>query len=854
MATTEPSLRVSAHVLVQLGSELVTDVEQALLECVKNAYDADSIGCTIEIDTRETGEILDRAEAAKLMGFTKPAENVIVTLYKGEERLDPGLVTVAERDIVERHLNYTGRVTIEDRGTGITPDQILGSWLVISGSAKRAQGTGPKEKTKGGRTPLGDKGLGRLGSMKLGDILLVESATHESQPVAIARFRWADCTSVATVDEVPVFTEVRQNVTGLKGTRVSVLGLSDMPEWRRKGRIFEITQSLARLISPFEATSTFPVSITLDGVQNSLVSVTNEILRQAVAKFTFDWTRDEKGNGILIARAHLKKRLFTSSRSGVAKHRTETVFHNDDDSEFLKFLGTYSRTRGYSIEREGEWYVVLQKQSTWTDMLLDNGTLIEDPGPFHGAFYYFNLDQRDAPDEAAASGFGVTTKTIKDAAGIAVLRDGFRVRSPGDWLGIAQGMTSGSFYNLRDNNTIGYFALTGEKNYRLVEKSDREGFIEDAAFRGFFQIALSCKEFANAALENTRRALDALYKERLKKIEGQGSTPPAEPLGVVEASIAAARNAQETAQRSAKQLAEALSHLEKDGAGSPIAATAAMKIARDAVTSMSALGESLSRRPDAFAALRRAEAEKESVSEQSMALFESAAVGLSARGLAHELRTHITEIRQKMSAILNLAKKGNATEQKLSDHIRAVRAACSAIASSAALIDPLLPRTRNLKDRFSVRQFVDEYMSTRAHVFERENISFEVVGSDLTVRINRARLLQVLDNLVRNSVYWLNRGCVSGELVRPKAIRIEITATGFNVADSGPGVKRDIEDSIFELFVTGKPAGDPGQGLGLFIIRQLLIADGCDIALAAERNPEGRRFRFNVDLSAVVVR
>jgi hypothetical protein len=27
-------------VLVQLGSELVTDAEQAILECVKNAYDA----------------------------------------------------------------------------------------------------------------------------------------------------------------------------------------------------------------------------------------------------------------------------------------------------------------------------------------------------------------------------------------------------------------------------------------------------------------------------------------------------------------------------------------------------------------------------------------------------------------------------------------------------------------------------------------------------------------------------------------------------------------------------------------------------------------------------------------------
>jgi hypothetical protein len=41
-ATEQPQLRVGSHVLVQLGSELVTDVEQAILECVKNSYDADS--------------------------------------------------------------------------------------------------------------------------------------------------------------------------------------------------------------------------------------------------------------------------------------------------------------------------------------------------------------------------------------------------------------------------------------------------------------------------------------------------------------------------------------------------------------------------------------------------------------------------------------------------------------------------------------------------------------------------------------------------------------------------------------------------------------------------------------------
>ena len=73
---------------------------------------------------------------------------------------------------------------------------------------------------------------------------------------------------------------------------------------------------------------------------------------------------------------------------------------------------------------------------------------------------------------------------------------GFASRSQGHWLELSSGMTSGSTYNMRVDNTIGYFALTGESNYSLIEKSDREGFVEDAAYRGFMRIALKCRTFA----------------------------------------------------------------------------------------------------------------------------------------------------------------------------------------------------------------------------------------------------------------------------------------------------------------------------------------------------------------------
>jgi signal transduction histidine kinase len=80
-----------------------------------------------------------------------------------------------------------------------------------------------------------------------------------------------------------------------------------------------------------------------------------------------------------------------------------------------------------------------------------------------------------------------------------------------------------------------------------------------------------------------------------------------------------------------------------------------------------------------------------------------------------------------------------------------------------------------------------------------------------------------------------------------------LTASGFIVSDSGPGVDPDYESALFEIFVTAKPERDIGQGLGLFIVTELLRVDGCEISLLPEKNSDGRRYRFSVNLRPLVV-
>lgn len=860
MADESSSLKVSAHVLVQLGSELVTDVDQALLECVKNAYDADSLGCRIEINTRDVGEIVETATAGKLLGFAEAAEGVQVTIYDSEgNRVDGPTGSTRKLEpqaIVHRHLHYIGKVSIVDHGDGISQEKVASSWLVISGSAKRADGLGPKKPTKRGRTPLGDKGLGRLGTMKLGDVLEVESATGTDKPLTIARFRWQDCNGAATVDRVPVHTETRENTACFKGTRVNIYGLNDLPNWRRTKRLDEIARSLAKLVSPFEATSTFPVAITLDNNETSLGSVTEQVLSQAIAKFDFRWEFDEDGNEQLVAKAQFMKRLFTSARNAAQREKVDLAFNRDDGAGFREFLDTFGQTKGYTKSKPASdaCFIEFERRFGWTDMMLDSGVAIENPGPFRGAFYFFHLDSRDTPDDEAATGIGVNRALIKELSGISILRDGFRVRSQGDWLELSEGMTSGSIYHMRVNNTIGYFALTGADNYRLVEKSDREGFVEDAAYRGFNAIAVKCRKFANDSLESIRRALDQHFKN-LK--EAHAELPSTDPIQIMEESVAASDNAQATAERTRDELSGQLAKLHARvaaGQGTEAIASEAVGIAERATAALATVQSGLPARASIKAALEKVRSDREESQDQMLALYESAAVGLSARGLAHELRTHIGEIRQRMNSMTRAAKAGALDEVAVANNIKGMRDACSAILSTASLIDPMLPRSRMLKDTFLVKDFIAEYVANRQHEFLREGVTVKVMQSDgdLQVRVNRARLLQVVDNLMRNSLYWLHRGHLTKTVTRPKSISIEIGKSSLSIADSGPGVDPHYEDSLFDIFVSGKPRdGSDGQGLGLFIVKQLLAADGCDVQLSGERNPERNRYRFTVDLSAV---
>src|SRR5580704_2910075 len=132
MQDSEPHLQIDSHVVIQLGAELISDSEQALLELVKNAYDGDATRCTIVIDPDWIPE-----------DGTLSRDHFAHRLERGER---------------------IGRIVVEDNGVGLDDRAVSGGWLLISASLKRTA-SGEKFRTHRNRVPVGDKGLGRLATM-----------------------------------------------------------------------------------------------------------------------------------------------------------------------------------------------------------------------------------------------------------------------------------------------------------------------------------------------------------------------------------------------------------------------------------------------------------------------------------------------------------------------------------------------------------------------------------------------------------------------------------------------------------------------------------------------------------------
>ena len=204
-------IRPAGRHILTIGRDLIQDNYAAVVELVKNAYDADSPDVKIE--------------------FTAAPD----------------------------HSGYS--IVISDCGHGMSREEVINKWMVPSTRDKV-----DKNKSPNGRIMQGRKGVGRYAASILGTDILLETITSKGEKTRVY-VQWNDFEEAQYLDDVEIRIETAK-VCELSGTRLTMNGdKKHLAEWDEK-QFDKLQYELKKLKSPVStvlSNDEFPINLTVNG-------------------------------------------------------------------------------------------------------------------------------------------------------------------------------------------------------------------------------------------------------------------------------------------------------------------------------------------------------------------------------------------------------------------------------------------------------------------------------------------------------------------------------------------------------------------------------------------------------------
>lgn len=430
----------------------------------------------------------------------------------------------ADADRVEIIINnpedsQVGTIEVTDfGGTGMDMDTIVNIWLEPGADHKQKSRQDGKVTPKHKRLPLGEKGVGRFAVHKLGQKIDVITKAEHSPEIALT-IDWNSLEDCKYIDDTEVEIEERQNpeffTDGATGTKIIISSLNHALD---KNDVRKLHRNIESIQSPFEhkkyrphkKSSTFDVNLIVPQHPewtSDLIDI-DAIISQSLFKYTF-----------IVENGKLSWSYeFTPSQSLQKEFKVEKRSLYEDD-QFLELSGKFKKE-------------YLAAPEAFTN---DIGTIL-------GELYVFDFD---AEVRKFYSETGAVKEFLKENKGIRIYRDGIRVYNYGepqdDWLSLDNRRVQRVSLGLNRNITVGAISLDLKTSQPLIEKTNREGFIENDAYEKLKSITTSCI----GKLEGLRHS-DKSRLRNITKKEGTSISPDLDnPIEELKSAISAKKLSEE---------------------------------------------------------------------------------------------------------------------------------------------------------------------------------------------------------------------------------------------------------------------------------------------------------------------
>ncbi|WP_332400485.1 sensor histidine kinase [Vibrio metschnikovii] len=781
--------QVLARTLVHLGSELITSDSIAIYELIKNAIDARSkdvkVTFIINFNQKVLDDIYDKWTRLKetsdwkrnisddldylLKNHLMSEDDSNVENIFNEIKTSYSINEAAEKLL---KINY---ITVTDSGCGMSKEELETTFLTLGTNNKL-------NKEIEGQPYLGNKGIGRISMMRLGrcsEIISWKDGDYANQ----ITFDWRDFEDPLTyLDDISIFSKkVDSDSKSDSGTIIKITHLKG--QWSKNDVKSQFIDGfLRKLRNPFDVNGyKFPIHVYYNGgkEKNRLpIKALDEKLWQ-LAQRTLIMDFEPKGENYL------------------------SIAIKDEKDE--------DRTLPYKSTNE----MLLHELSC-------DASDIEKLGKLSLKIKWFN--RRILVSDIKNQGLSSRSQELKKeldlwSGGIAIYRDGFRIGNSGDfndkdWFDIDKGALRGQGFTLNRIQIIGALEISQKENKYLMDRSNREGLIENVQMR-------ILKKIINEVILPLLR--DTINQD--KKNDG-----PVELSKLIKRDI---ENSDEKLTSIRKNISSIINSVTPE--------------------QKKVLNEAREELHNVSNQIKGFESMVGQLKEQREDILVLAGTGTMTHVVMHELARSTGQTRD----LLNQVAKEDSSP-KLNKLIRKLEQEIKAINARIRQFDPLSISGKNRKTRFELVDFIKTIISGYENKAQRHNIDIRLlVDGEQKEKIFYVEMVKgfvaiALENLLSNSCYWLNQNDAFKKYIysidKKIIIDIDTDSKTVSVWDSGVGIAYCDRERIFIPGYTTKKSNRDGKGFGLFIAKEVSKYQHGDVYLDVEEDKNKRLRRFVIEL------
>lgn len=827
------NLTASARLIMQLGEQLIEDELVALLELIKNAYDADANNVDVVIDTDT------------------------VTPYG------------------------KGRIEIKDDGNGMIPSIVRNSFLRLSTSFKEEE----KSSIYYHRRVLGKKGIGRLSFQRLGNYITVETVPN------IERFEETDLLKEEDVEFIKEYSKINididwsefpidmdfsdimatvkyeKDVVASYGTKIVIHGIKNLNFWDMdKKKEEKLKNELLNMMDPFQKnlnlkkSERFNVLLKINDIPYTVEPIDESLLDELYdSKVSFEFKEWK-----LYVKIERPLKYIMQRRNALVKKMKESGFtilrEEDYEKDYEEHIVDFSDLNKVSIDYPKIDFTI-ERTTFLSEGLLskleekkDNGILTEEeytkaildqyayPGDFKGVIYARDKSNKEEIDiilekegliKAKLNSLSEINKAWSSMQGVYVYRNGFRVLPYGrkDWIGFTEKSQTAANNIYKEHTVVGYLKIDGFTSEKLEEQTNRQGFIQDEYGKNFFMIIQ--KFLLNIIFES-----DIKFREgftRIKERKGEVATDNGMIVFQRKAGYEEVKNKKmQDVKTEIEGLKVAISNRTMvDDMSQKAIGNLQDKISQYEIAEQKAIDE---KKQEIYLKSQQIEEIKDIVPLLGL--------GIIAESLTHEMN----RIEQNIEECARDTIKSKNDTDKIVKNQRNIITQTNFLKIQLAHMESTYRRNLEKQEEILLKDFlVDMYVnedSPMSRKARRDGVDVLIEGENISIKANKGILTTIFDNIFLNSLYWVQYS------QQEKSIKFVIKQSGkVECFDSGCGVHPEIEDKLFEPFRFMK---ENGRGLGLFIVQELTENMNGRVWLSDERR-DGRRYKFIFDLSERMV-